>query len=90
MESPWSGQGRGLVLQRIWSKGGELLVSCVQEVSVSIFPLSLIFLFFGSGFLQLFSLFPDPFKRLVEVGKRKRKGGTEAKQQPNTWLGETY
>ncbi|KAL8791850.1 MAG: hypothetical protein Q9195_005586 [Heterodermia aff. obscurata] len=33
MESPWSGSGRGLVLQRIWSKDGTLLASCVQEVS---------------------------------------------------------
>lgn len=34
MESPWSGEGRGLVMQRIWSKSGALLTSCVQEVSV--------------------------------------------------------
>lgn len=34
MESPWSGSGRGLVLQRIWSKDGTLLASCVQEVSL--------------------------------------------------------
>ncbi|KAG7010027.1 hypothetical protein G7Y79_00001g002990 [Physcia stellaris] len=32
MESPWSGEGRGLVLQRIWNKSGVLLASCVQEV----------------------------------------------------------
>lgn len=34
MESPWSGEGRGLVLQRIWNKSGVLLASCVQEVSL--------------------------------------------------------
>ncbi|MCJ1461405.1 hypothetical protein MMC07_000002 [Pseudocyphellaria aurata] len=32
-ESPWSGEGRGLVFQKIWSKGGRLLATCVQEVS---------------------------------------------------------
>jgi len=33
MESPWAGEGRGLVLQRIWDQEGRLLASCVQEVS---------------------------------------------------------
>lgn len=32
-ESPWSGDGRGLVYQRIWNKEGVLVASCVQEVS---------------------------------------------------------
>jgi len=36
MESPWAGEGRGLVLQRIWNKEGRLLASCVQEVSSSV------------------------------------------------------
>ncbi|KAI4189196.1 MAG: hypothetical protein L6R41_001639 [Letrouitia leprolyta] len=30
-ESPWSGDGRGLVFQRIWNKEGVLVASCVQE-----------------------------------------------------------
>ncbi|KAL8903815.1 MAG: hypothetical protein Q9207_003675 [Kuettlingeria erythrocarpa] len=30
-ESPWSGDGRGLVFQRIWNKEGILVASCVQE-----------------------------------------------------------
>ncbi|KAL8730140.1 MAG: hypothetical protein Q9181_004765 [Wetmoreana brouardii] len=30
-ESPWSGDGRGLVLQRIWNRKGVLVASCVQE-----------------------------------------------------------
>ena len=34
METPWSGEGRGLVMQRIWSKEGRLIASCVQEVSL--------------------------------------------------------
>lgn len=34
MESPWSGEGRGLVMQRIWNKQGRLLATCVQEVSL--------------------------------------------------------
>jgi acyl-CoA thioesterase 8 len=33
MESPWSGDGRGLVLQKMWSKDGRLIATCVQEVS---------------------------------------------------------
>ncbi|KAL8715560.1 MAG: hypothetical protein Q9220_000896 [cf. Caloplaca sp. 1 TL-2023] len=32
MESPWSGDGRGLVLQKIWNKDGVLVASCIQEV----------------------------------------------------------
>lgn len=31
-ESPWSGEGRGLVIQKMWSRGGRLLATCVQEV----------------------------------------------------------
>lgn len=31
-ESPWAGEGRGLAIQRIWSRGGRLLATCVQEV----------------------------------------------------------
>ena len=34
MESPWSGEGRGLVTQRIWNKEGRLVATCVQEVSL--------------------------------------------------------
>lgn len=33
MESPWSGAGRGVVMQRIFARDGTLLASCVQEVS---------------------------------------------------------
>lgn len=32
-EVPWAGDGRGLVLQRIWNRRGVLVASCVQEVS---------------------------------------------------------
>ncbi|KAK1573832.1 acyl-CoA thioesterase II [Colletotrichum navitas] len=31
MESPWSGDGRGVVLQKIFSADGTLLATCVQE-----------------------------------------------------------
>ena len=31
METPWAGDGRGLVLQRIWSKEGVLIATCTQE-----------------------------------------------------------
>lgn len=33
MDSPWSGDGRGLVMQRIWNMEGRLVATCVQEVS---------------------------------------------------------
>jgi acyl-coenzyme A thioesterase 1/2/4 len=31
MESPWAGDERGLVIGRIWSKGGTLIATCIQE-----------------------------------------------------------
>ncbi|PYH79354.1 acyl-CoA thioesterase II [Aspergillus uvarum CBS 121591] len=31
MESPWAGEGRGLVLQKFWSKDGILIATCTQE-----------------------------------------------------------
>ena len=31
MESPWAGDGRGLVFQKIWTKDGVLIATCVQE-----------------------------------------------------------
>lgn len=34
MESPWAGDGRGVVTQRVWSKDGTLLATCFQEVSL--------------------------------------------------------
>jgi acyl-CoA thioesterase 8 len=33
METPWAGDGRGLVYQRMYTKDGVLIASCVQEVS---------------------------------------------------------
>lgn len=33
MESPWAGDGRGVVTQRIFAKDGTLLATCFQEVS---------------------------------------------------------
>ena len=35
METPWSGEGRGLVMQRIWNNEGRLLATCVQEVCLT-------------------------------------------------------
>lgn len=35
MESPWAGDGRGVVTQRIFAKDGTLLATCFQEVSIS-------------------------------------------------------
>jgi acyl-CoA thioesterase len=34
MESPWSGDGRGVVTQRIYGKDGKLFATCYQEVSI--------------------------------------------------------
>jgi acyl-Coa thioesterase superfamily protein len=33
MDSPWSGDGRGLVFQKIYTQSGKLVATCVQEVS---------------------------------------------------------
>lgn len=38
MESPWAGEGRGLVMQKLWSRDGVLIATCVQEVSRSFLP----------------------------------------------------
>lgn len=35
MESPWAGEGRGLAIQKIWSKDGVLIATCMQEVCIS-------------------------------------------------------
>lgn len=32
MDSPWAGDGRGLVMQRMYTKDGKLIATCVQEV----------------------------------------------------------
>lgn len=37
METPWAGDGRGLVFQRIYAKDGTLIASCVQEVRITIY-----------------------------------------------------
>ena len=31
METPWAGESRGLVVQRIWTKEGILVATCIQE-----------------------------------------------------------
>lgn len=33
METPWSGDGRGLVFQKLFTRDGRLIATCVQEVS---------------------------------------------------------
>jgi hypothetical protein len=33
VDSPWAGEGRGLVMQKIWSKDGVHIATCVQEVT---------------------------------------------------------
>jgi hypothetical protein len=34
METPWSGDGRGLVFQKLFTKDGRLIATCVQEVRI--------------------------------------------------------
>ncbi|KAF3026146.1 hypothetical protein E8E15_007563 [Penicillium rubens] len=31
IESPWAGEGRGLAIQKLWSKDGVLIATCTQE-----------------------------------------------------------
>jgi hypothetical protein len=38
-ETPWAGEGRGFVMQRMFSKDGTLIASCVQEVWLFCYPL---------------------------------------------------
>ena len=59
MESPWAGDGRGVVTQRIFSKDGTLLATCFQEVSF--------FIFF---FLSLSTLCCSRLKRLAWFMRR--------------------
>lgn len=37
METPWAGDGRGLVYQRMYTQDGTLIASCVQEVSLCVY-----------------------------------------------------
>jgi acyl-CoA thioesterase 8 len=54
MESPWSGDGRGLVLQKIFTQKGELIATCVQEVIVHLlFQLISLLLTFQQGVVRL-------------------------------------
>lgn len=42
MESPWAGDGRGMVVSRWWSSDGVLLATCVQEVSDFLFRIKVL------------------------------------------------
>lgn len=33
VQSHWAGDGRGLVTQKMWSRDGTLIATCIQEVS---------------------------------------------------------
>jgi len=47
MESPWSGAGRGLVVQRMWNREGVLVASCVQEVSLFLYVFAAVLFMWG-------------------------------------------
>ncbi len=34
MESPWAGDGRALIIQRVYTRHGKLIASCFQEVCI--------------------------------------------------------
>lgn len=36
IQSSWAGTGRGIVQQRMWTKDGKLVATCIQEVGISI------------------------------------------------------
>ncbi len=63
MESPWAGDGRGVVTQRIFSKDGTLLATCVQEVNFAP-PRPPPFLLPSFPFFQ--SSFPSPFLSAID------------------------
>ena len=65
MESPWAGDGRGVVTQRIFSKDGTLLATCVQEVRFSPFLV-------GRGST-------DRFQGVVRVKEAAKPEGKESK-----------
>lgn len=48
-ETPWAGDGRGLVFQRIFTRSGKLVASCVQEVSCVVFKMWFICLMEATG-----------------------------------------
>lgn len=68
MESPWAGEGRGLAIQKIWSRDGTLIATCTQEVRLRFHslsrtlrfgllparkrPLTLVRVFLGSGAIK--------------------------------------
>lgn len=35
IQSSWAGNGRGIVQQKMWTKDGKLVATCIQEVSIS-------------------------------------------------------
>lgn len=66
LESPWAGEGRGLAIQKIWSKDGVLIATCTQEVS---------FVLLFACFLPVLGLQADGF---VPIGCRAVKTGRAA------------
>jgi acyl-CoA thioesterase II len=38
IQSSWAGNGRGLVQQRMWTRNGDLVATCIQEVSTTRIP----------------------------------------------------
>lgn len=36
MQTPWSGEGRGVVQQKIWTRDGKMVATCFQEVCLEI------------------------------------------------------
>ena len=37
IDSPWAGEGRGLVTQKVWNRDGVHVATCVQEVCFPVY-----------------------------------------------------
>lgn len=53
METPWAGDGRGMVLSRWWNKDGALIATCVQEVWYVSFAGTALLTWLSQGVMRL-------------------------------------
>jgi acyl-CoA thioesterase len=72
MESPWAGDGRGVVTQKIFSKDGTLLATCVQEVRAP-------FLAVGSSYISPAISLTELTQGLVRLQQPKPEERKESK-----------
>ena len=77
MESPWTGEGRGLVLQRIWNREGRLLATCVQEVCGCLSPLCCA----KKHCSRSAKMFPQQHCSHLKIGPRQIRAGPETQRK---------